>query len=84
MAHFDDLTFSQAVDVFLKNADWLSAKDQPAVTGLQKVAQALDNRVSASLMAEFSKLWKALQPPKDEENKQFDELDIFLKGVSNV
>lgn len=77
-----DLSFSQAVQIFLDHATWLDDSHQVAVTSLEKIAEQLDRRVSAGLLAEQTKLYRLLINARPENPEKDDALDNFLAGLS--
>ena len=81
MATFNDLSFKDSVQLFLEQAEWLTQKDQPAVTSLERLAEALDARLTASLMAEFTKTYRLLINSKPDKDENTDSLDDFLAGL---
>ena len=81
MATFNDLSFKDSVRLFLEQAEWLTQKDQPAVTSLERLAEALDARLTASLMAEFTKTYRLLINSKPDKDENTDSLDDFLAGL---
>ena len=81
MTVYNDLSFTQAVQVFLDSATWLDNSHQVAITGLEKCAASLDTRMSASLMAELTKLYRLLINAKPDGDTTTDALDDFLAGL---
>ena len=77
-----DLSFTQAVQIFLDHATWLDDSHQVAITSLEKIAESLDRRVSASLLAEQTKLYRLLLNAKPDGVEKNDALDDFLAGLS--
>ncbi len=79
MAVSNDLTFTQAVSIFLENARNLTEKEQPLVTSLEKIAEALDRnqRLSSSLLSEYTKTLRLLMKVED-ATSPVDEIEAFL------
>jgi len=78
---YSDLSYSQSVDIYLEKCWWLTASDQLLVTSLQKIAEALDRRMSASLQAEMTKLIRLLEKSKPQNQDEDDALADFLAGL---
>lgn len=77
-------TFEDAVQVFFDENDWLSSSELPAMTSLMKAAQALDagSRISATLLAEYGKVFRYLRNLKPESPvEEVDELDEALDDL---
>ncbi|GAA0332948.1 hypothetical protein PV735_38770 [Streptomyces turgidiscabies] len=70
-------TFTQSVRLFLDAAEWLDQEaDAPAITALEKLAEALDKNVTASLAAEFNKTFRYLRTSKPVTEDDLDDEDL--------
>lgn len=75
-------TFEEAVGAFFDGADWLTDNESPAMTALMKAAQSLDTKMSATMLAEFGKVFRYLRNLKpDEDIKHTDALDDFIESL---
>ena len=81
-AVYNGLNFSQSVEIFLNSAWWLTESDQPAVTALELCAGQLDNRIRATLMAEFTKNYRLLMNRRPSDDEPTDSLDDWLVGLN--
>lgn len=60
-------SMESATEAFVKAADWLGDDDQAVVTALRHTARELDDRFTASLMAQWRGLMNDLRSRKQEE-----------------
>lgn len=75
-------TFTEAVGAFFDGADWLTDNESPAMTALMKSAEALDNKISATMLAEYGKVFRYLRNLKpDDDTKHTDALDDFIESL---
>lgn len=78
-------SFVQSVEVYVNaNDEWMTDSETPFVTALFKAAEVLDNRTTASLLAEFTRTLKELDARKPqatvETKDEFDKLvEEFVK-----
>lgn len=71
-------TYTEAVETFLKAADWLGEKDQPMITGLEKLAGELDTRFSAATYAQYGLTFRYLERQRPQVNGPVEEEDPDL------
>lgn len=72
-------TFTEAVDTYLTQADYLTDDDLPAIIALKKAAKELDaNGVQAALLNTFGVTLRSLQKRKHAESGEPDEAERFL------
>jgi len=71
-----------ATEEFVKAATWLDDDDQAAVTALRHAATELDEKFTASLLAQWRGIYNELRYRKVEEPVQTkDEADEFLEEL---
>lgn len=73
------MNFSEAVDTFLRTADWLDDSHAPSVVALQAVARELDAEVTGALVAQFGLLHRSLLKAKPETVTQLDPMEALLR-----
>ena len=78
---FNDISYQDAVQIYLDQSSWITSEHQLHVTSLEKVAEALDRRMSASLQAELTKILRVLDRARPQTNDSTDELADFLAGI---
>ena len=61
-------TFTQAVSEFKDGAPWLGVDDVPALVALEALAEALDNEVTAALVAQYGLTYRNLLSRKPAED----------------
>ena len=54
------ITFAEAVADFIAAATWLTEEHKPMVVALEKMAESLDKRLSAAMMAQFGLTYRFL------------------------
>ena len=75
-------TYSEAVEAFITQADYLTDEDAPMVTMLTLVAKALDdNGASTRLLHEFGVTFRHLRGKRNGESKVVNEAEAFLMGL---
>lgn len=60
-------TFAEAVQTFLIEADWLTKAEEPQTVALVRMAEKLDERITATMLAEFRQTFRYLRDLKPEE-----------------
>lgn len=73
------MEFTEAVKVFLAEADWLTASHAPAVAALKAVALELDREVTAALIAQFGVLHRSLLKERPKVEIEVDPLAELLR-----
>lgn len=77
MKRYDN--YSDAVEAYLSNADYLTEADAPMVTMLTLVAKELDaNGSSTRLLHEFGVTFRHLRGMRGNQNQVADEAEAFL------
>lgn len=71
-------TFTEAVETFLANADWLSESEAPAVTALQLMAKHLDDTMTAAMITQYNQTYRYLRALKPADTEPEDELEKLL------
>jgi len=71
-------TYTEAVEAFLKNADWLGDEEAPMVTSLIVMARQLDKRFSAATMAQFGLSYRFLAKKAPQGDDVRDPLEALL------
>jgi hypothetical protein len=75
-------SMTEATEAFVKGADWLTPDDQAAVTAMRHAAAGLDDRFTASLLAQWRGLYNDLRSRKVQEpTEALDEQDQFLQRL---
>lgn len=75
-------SMEEATEAFVKSADYLTPSDNAAVTALRNAAVALDEKMNASLLANWYKILTDLQTKGVQEQPQErDEQEEFLEGL---
>jgi hypothetical protein len=76
-------SMTAATDAFVKAADYLTESDQAAVTALRQAAAALDEKMNASLLANWYKIYSDLSAKgvQEEQHEEKDEQEQFLEGL---
>ena len=79
---YNDLSFVVATQQFIEAVSpWCDNSHQLMITALEKIAIQLDNRLSASLLAEQTKIMRLLMRDRPESVTD-DALADFLAGVN--
>ena len=73
------MTFTESIDTFLANADWLDDDDLPAIVALRAMAAELDQQINPPLIAQFGLTYRNLLKRKPEAFEEVDELAKLLK-----
>ena len=73
------MTFSESIDLFLSNADWLDDDDLPAIVALKAMAAELDQAINPPLVAQFGLTYRNLLKRKPAMSEELDELAKLLK-----
>lgn len=75
-------TYADATEAFLREADWLSALDAPAVATLRHLAADLDDGAGAATVAQYGVAYRALlkRAPAAGDGEG-DELEGALAGA---
>lgn len=77
-----DKSFSEAVEVYLSQADYLGDDDLPLVIALKQAAAALDaDGVQAALLNTFGVTYRALAKRKGGQEGTQNEAEAFLDGL---
>ena len=75
-------SMTEATEAFINGADWLTEHDQAAVTALRHAARELDDRFTASLLAQWRAIYNEL---RDREVAELPaattEADEFLEEL---
>lgn len=75
-------TFSEAVDTYLSQADYLTDDDLPAIIALKEAARELDTTgVQAALLNTFGVTLRSLQKRKQNDTGIADEAEAFLMDL---
>lgn len=78
----DIKTFTEAVEAYLANADYLTDDDLPMVTALRQAARELDSSgVQAALLNVFGVTYRTLQKRRGIDNGPVSEAEAFLEGL---
>ena len=74
--------FAKSVETFVREADWLTEVDEPAITALREIAEELDTAgVSAALVNVFTVTHRALLKKGQKGTEDFDDDEDFLNGL---
>lgn len=74
--------FAKSVETFVKQADWLTEVDEPAITALREIAEELDsNGVTAALVNVFTVTHRALVKKGQKGTEGFDDDEDFLNDL---
>jgi hypothetical protein len=77
-----DKTFSEVVDDYITQADYLTDDDEPAVAALVAMANELDNGTRTPAMFNvFGVTLRALQKRKGDDAGPVDEAEAFLMNL---
>ncbi|MCX4577949.1 hypothetical protein OHB41_33150 [Streptomyces sp. NBC_01571] len=72
-------SFKTATKAYLEDADYLSEdKHAPAIASLEHLAEALDEKMSGSLVTEYNKTYRYLRSLAPEDVEQGDDIDDIL------
>lgn len=75
-------TFTNAVETYLSQADYLTADDLPLVVALEQTAAELDsNGVTAPLVNVFTVTMRGLQKKAGPKTGKVDPADAFLDSL---
>ena len=66
-------TFSEAVQTFLIEADWLTKAEEPQTVALVRMAEKLDERITATMLSEFRQTFRYLRDLKPVEQTKTTE-----------
>jgi hypothetical protein len=66
-------TYTEAANTFLEAADWLTALDEPMITGLKHLAEELDKGFAATTYAQFGLTFRYLAKQKPVGTVEVDE-----------
>ena len=73
------MTYSQSVEKYLRESQWITDAEAPAVTTLRSLADALDNGpLVPALVAQFGMTFRSLQKREPSAAGEKDELDGLL------
>ena len=79
---YNDLSFTVATQRFIEAVSpWCGPEHQLMITSLEKIAEKLDNRISASLLAEQTKIMRLLMRDRPDTVSD-DALEDFLVGLT--
>lgn len=76
----NDQTFTEAVEIFLKEAYWLTPEDQPEVVALQALAARLDESLVVPAAAVYGVTYRSLLKRKPRSKPALDEFEAALEA----
>jgi hypothetical protein len=78
----EDKTFSEVVDDYITQADYLTDDDTPAISALRAMAEELDSGTRTPAMFNvFGVTLRALQKRKGSDQGPVDEAERFLMDL---
>lgn len=76
------MTYTDAVAAFVSDATWLGTADAPAVTILESLAEALDQEVTAALVAQYGLTYRSLLKRAPVAGSgEVDPVDALIAGA---
>lgn len=75
-------TFTEAVDLYLSHADYLTDEDMPMITALVLAAEQLDaNGISTRLLSDYGIAYRTLSKRRGDVEGPVDDKEAFLQDL---